>query len=366
MPLNPSSYKKIFKSKYVQDDSDEEVETGNDDDVDLEYKPSTSVNVTTSYTPPSVVSSSYATKKIPMLTSAYLDSHPELNFGSSSATNYNSTSLSSSYLDSVSKPRSTTSYSHDRSLSTTYPDSTSYSSQERTSVSRLPPLPPRSTPSRRILDDSISTERFQSRPLRNLTVVSRSVTPVHSVNRSPSPVDSISWRSNKSVTPAPRRIYPQTSATVDLDDLIGKDESPVVFDANLTFVLGTKGKMKQHVTPIPAHVEKDTASNCLTDKIQDFLKRTDHVMEEWKNTGQRKRDDNNNMSVKERALMGRSKSATNIMIKGFQLYSRANSCSRSSIAKDTSEDCCTEAEVDEVLASSENGTLQTPCILPAN
>ncbi|GJQ77981.1 Myo18 [Trypoxylus dichotomus] len=386
MPLTPSSYKKIFKSKYVQDDSDEEVAVDDDTD-DLDYKPSTS-SVTTSipsYTP-STTSSTYTAKKIPMLTSAYLDSHPELNYNTSAGSSYNS-SLSSNYLDSLSS-KNTTSFSYPRSTTSSYAQGQNYTSSydsrsslatdksfltpERSISSKLPPLPPRITPQRRNFDesapfssDSVSS-RFQSRPLRNLTVVSRSTTPVHSVNRSPSPVDSLSWRSNKSTTPVPRRVYPQTSATVDLDDLVGKEEAPVVFDANLTFVLGCKGKLKQNVTPIPAHTEKDTASSCLTDKIQDFLKRTDHVMEEWKSTG-RRRDDNNNMSVKERALMGRSKSATNIMIKGFQLFSRANSCSRSSIGKDLTEDL-TEAEVDEVLTRSDNipPPAASPCMLPAN
>lgn len=373
MPLTPSSYKKIFKSKYVQDDSDEEVAVA--DDEDLDYKPSITTTSIPSYTPTST-SSTYMTKKIPTLTSAYLDSHPELDYkptGSGSGSAYNSTN----YFDSL----SSTSASYSRATPTyqgqTYTSSRSSLASERSFVtpersvsSRLPPLPPRATPSRRTFDETYSGEsvssRFQSKPLRNLTVVSRSVTPIHSVNRSPSPVDSISWRSNKSTTPAPRRIFPQTSATADLDDLIGREEAPVVFDANLTFVLGCKGKLKQHVTPIPAHTEKDTASNVLTDKIQDFLKRTDHVMDEWKAVGH-KRDDNNNMSVKERALMGRSKSATNIMIKGFQMFSRASSCSKSSVGRDISEDP-TEAEVDEVLIR--NGTVPstsaTPCMLPTN
>lgn len=377
MPLSPSSYKKIFKSKYVQDDSDDEAPLGRDlDDVDDEYKPSSSSNITTSissYTPPTITTSSYATKKIPMLTSAYLDSHPELNFNSSTTSPTYSSSLSSNYFDNLSRSKTpsytrTTAPSH-RSSSLT----SSFLTPERSIPSRLPPLPPRTTPIRRNYDETapFSSEnvsgRFQSRPMRNLTVVSRSVTPVHTVNRPPSPVDSVSWRSNKSTTPAPRRIFPQISTGIDLDDLVGKEEAPVVFDANLTFVLGCKGKMKHNVTPVPAYAEKDTASSCLTDKIQDFLKRTDHVMDEWKVTG-RKRDDNNNMSVKERALMGRSKSATNIMIKGFQLFSKANSCSRSSLARDASDDC-TEAEADEVLANSDHRVHQSPpssCMLPAN
>lgn len=124
----------------------------------------------------------------------------------------------------------------------------------------------------------------------------------------------------------------------------------MVFDANLTFVLGCKGQLRQNLTPIPAHQDADTASNALSNKISDFLQRTDHVMEEWKSMGH-KDDEQHNMRMKKSGgrYIGRSRSATNIMIKGFQYFSRASSCSRSSIARDMEDaDNATVADLDEV------------------
>lgn len=184
---------------------------------------------------------------------------------------------------------------------------------------------------------------------------------VLSPSRSPSP--SVP---TYSTLPA-RRPYTKRYDSLDIDDddegdgLMEKDDSPVVFDANLTFVLGTKAKLRQNVTPIPVSVpppasipsEKDAASSALTNKISNFLQRTDHVMDEWKRVG---RKDNNDDVVKPRnpadKIAGRSRSATNIMIKGYQLFSRANSISsRNSGAKEVSEDCTdcnTDAEIDEL------------------
>lgn len=261
-----------------------------------------------------------------------------------------------------------------------YPTSSSiYSSTSSVPYSRISPigaeyrplnhLPP-SIPSRRItsvkrsylnnLEEDVMERMpmqrrpvlFQTRPLKNLTVLSHSdtKTPIRSVTRSPSPAPSI--KSSTSTTP--RRTFPQvtTKANLNLDELSTKEESPVVFDANLTFVLGTKGKMKQNFVPIPAHLEDSTASSYLTNKISDFLKRTDHVMDEWKSMGRRRNDDDVYGSLRQnckgRKSLGRSSSATNIMIKGFQLFSRANSCSRSSMAREISEDR-TDADGEEVF-----------------
>lgn len=146
-----------------------------------------------------------------------------------------------------------------------------------------------------------------------------------SLTRSPSPVD----RS----TPI-RRIFPQVGASVDLDDLNSKDEAPVVFDANLTLMLGTKGKIRQKVQPLPAYLDERTTSSCLSNKISDFLKRTDHVMDEWKRLGHKDIDDT--FSPQNRSI-SRSRSATNILIKSFQMYSRSGSA-RSSVARDLTDD----------------------------
>ena len=196
-----------------------------------------------------------------------------------------------------------------------------------------PPAPPRRfTPVRRGFADPPSL-MFHTRPLRNLTVVSRS----------PSPSSTGSTRSWS----APRRVFPQVGARARTEELNGREESPVVFDANLTFVLGCKGRMRQNVTAVPAHEDAQTASNALTSKIANFLRKTDHVMDEWRRMGHR---DEGLYEARRAAQQraGRSRSATNILIKGFQLYSRSSSCSRSSVARDFSMDDCTEGEADEV------------------
>ncbi|XP_008194565.1 unconventional myosin-XVIIIa isoform X4 [Tribolium castaneum] len=198
------------------------------------------------------------------------------------------------------------------------------SSSSLSGLPTLPPRPRRTTPIRRGFTDS--QMMFETRPLRNLTVVSRS----------PSPCS----------TSSTRRVFPQVGARSEVEELNGKEVSPVVFDANLSFVLGCKGKLRQKVRPVPAHQEAETASNVLTSKIDRFLRKTDHVMDEWKRLGRRDDDYYGRQLREQRA--GRSKSATNILIKGFQLYSRSSSCSRSSVARDYSLEDCTEAEADEL------------------
>ncbi|XP_023022663.2 myosin heavy chain-like isoform X5 [Leptinotarsa decemlineata] len=204
---------------------------------------------------------------------------------------------------------------------------------------------------------------FQTRPLRGLTVLSdppsRDGTVERGTTRSPSPTISncsvrsgSSFRSTRSASCCPpRRVFPQVyqRSTLDLDSE-DKEDSPVVFDANLTFVLGCKGKLRQNVTPIPAHEDAQTASNALSTKISDFLSRTDHVMDEWKSMGH-KEDEQHSLRMRRSSgrNVGRSRSATNIMIKGFQYFSRASSCSRSSVARESEiTDDPTEAECDEL------------------
>ncbi|CAB3245802.1 unnamed protein product, partial [Arctia plantaginis] len=152
-------------------------------------------------------------------------------------------------------------------------------------------------------------------------------------------------------TPTPRRMYPQTcdnSENVDLKELKSKEQAPVVFDANLSFILGcSKQPLRQRFKPVAAHMEDGTSSNYLSSKIDSFLKRTDHVMDEWRRLGHK--DDSAMFSENNRRL-GRSKSATNIMIKGFTLFSRngsrASSVCRSS--RGISEDRTTVSEMDEL------------------
>lgn len=140
---------------------------------------------------------------------------------------------------------------------------------------------------------------------------------------------------------------------VDFDDLEDKEDAPVVFDANLTFVLGCKTNVKPNFKPVPAHRDRDTASNVLSNKIADFLDRTDHVMDEWKSMGHKedgtkRTAESVRRHAEDRMNIGRCSSATNILIKGFQYFSRASSCNRSSATRELSEDR-TEAQADEVL-----------------
>lgn len=152
-------------------------------------------------------------------------------------------------------------------------------------------------------------------------------------------------------SPTPRRLYPQTSDSsdaVNLQELRSKEQAPVVFDANLSFVLGcNRQPVRQKFKPIAAHLEEGTSSNYLSNKIDNFLKRTDHVMEEWKRLGHK---DDLDVYCNGKRKIGRSKSATNIMIKGFTLFSRtgsrASSVCRSS--RGISEDRTTVSEMDEV------------------
>lgn len=157
-------------------------------------------------------------------------------------------------------------------------------------------------------------------------------------------------------TPTPRRMYPQTcdmSERVDLKELRSREQAPVVFDANMSFVLGcNKQPIRQRFKPVAAHMEEGTSSNYLSSKIDSFLQRTDHVMDEWRRLGHK---DDSDMMFNGKRRVGRSKSATNIMIKGFTLFSRsgsrASSVCRSS--RGISEDRTTVSEMDEVTHTND-------------
>lgn len=144
-----------------------------------------------------------------------------------------------------------------------------------------------------------------------------------------------SRRSIRSLTP--RRIFPQTytpSKTIDLSELRTLDSASTVFDGKLSFVLGCKNqRVHQQFRSSPAHLsEADTASRYLSDRISDFLKRTDHINEEWINhcnrsvSSSRKScdvigiiEDQRNVNDEISKRLARSKSVTNIMIKGYQM-----------------------------------------------
>ncbi|CAD1469292.1 unnamed protein product, partial [Heterotrigona itama] len=227
--------------------------------------------------------------------------------------------------------------------------------------------------SRRLLEPLMSARRPPLPPFR------RPVSKLHTLGltRSPSPCSfssSLSCRSIRSMsvvssrprtsidsptfsTP-PRRMFPLAAALDPMEDLSVKEQAPVVFDASLNFVLGCdKQRVKQSFRPTASHMEPSTASSYLSSKISQFLKRTDHIMDEWRSMGHRDDADNDlNLAsmtrCNERCGMGRSQSATNIMIRGYQYYSRSNSIgknSRRSLSR-TSDDRTLSDGVGQVLS----------------
>ncbi|XP_033164481.1 unconventional myosin-XVIIIa-like isoform X8 [Drosophila mauritiana] len=208
------------------------------------------------------------------------------------------------------------------------------------------------------------------------------------VNRSPSPAFSVSSRcstqssisnftSNSRLQTPPRRVFPQSytrgSGGVDPYEMRQLESSPVVFDGNLSFVLGCQRQpVHQSMRASPSFEDPRTSSAYLSEKIQNFLKRTDHVQEEWTAMARRTRrntsnsgraggsesrcttpgstcsgyDDYDTISLIERqrernsmercGSVGRTRSSQNILTKAFQLAkqlphtptSRGNSVAR--------------------------------------
>lgn len=194
---------------------------------------------------------------------------------------------------------------------------------------------------------SSSSSHFRSRPLTGKIAVIRPNNTMRLFSKSPSPAASLSLSRCSSTTsslfnsircksPTPRRIFPQVAQPMDLDleeELSLKEQAPVVYDASINFVLGIpKQKIRQSFKPTASHLEPETASSLLSSKIANFLQRTDHIMDEWKRLGH-KNDamdiDNMMMPHNRHKSLSRSKSATNIMIKGYQYFSRGNSVAKS-------------------------------------
>lgn len=183
------------------------------------------------------------------------------------------------------------------------------------------------------------------------------------ISRSPSPYSTrSSTASTKSSCSSaksnvsPYRVFPQTSSgqtSAEINQVMKQLEpSSVVFDANMSFFLGTtKQNVLQNMHPTPAHQDPETASNYLSSRISDFLTRTDHVMDEWKGLKKEKFPDKISSVDRDREarkqFVGRSRSVSNnIMVKGYQILqsnqlpptsrSRPNSvCRESSILSDT-------------------------------
>ncbi|XP_046385323.1 unconventional myosin-XVIIIa isoform X7 [Ischnura elegans] len=190
---------------------------------------------------------------------------------------------------------------------------------------------------------------------------SRSVTPSSSYfgdtgypSRGYSPFPPPAPLSHSSSTESfPRRVFPQAGARAGEVAGVARDE-PVVFDAAMTFLLGRTSPapgrgsipIRQAVRPTPSHRMAETVSSALSNKISDFLKRTDHVMDEWKRLG---RADPAEGSGAEGSL-GRSRSAANIAIKTHLRYGSEcrsmRSMSRTSMA--SSEDPLSITELEDV------------------
>lgn len=239
-------------------------------------------------------------------------------------------------------------------------------------VAPRPPLPPKvQKPVRKITSNAITSDLSpQSQPLPSVTKsipkysLSRSRTPTNidynnnsflSLSRNSSFQSFDSTGSFRSTSPSlsqysnnsmntrrslrsvtPRRIFPQVytpSKTIDLSELKSLDDATTVFDGKLSFMLDCNNqRIHQQFRSSPAHMsEADTASRYLSEKISDFLKRTDHINEEWKNHCRRSMsvsrntcdvfaiNDGYNVNDEMSKRLGRSKSVTNIMTKAYQL-----------------------------------------------
>ncbi|XP_034486253.1 unconventional myosin-XVIIIa isoform X5 [Drosophila innubila] len=132
-----------------------------------------------------------------------------------------------------------------------------------------------------------------------LRLLTRSPSPAYSISSRCSTQSSVS-RSSRLETP-PRRVFPQSytrGSGLDAYEMRQLESSPVVFDANLSFVLGCKRQpVHQTLRPTPSFEDPRTSSAYLSEKIQNFLKRTDHVQEEWTAMGRRTRRHNSNSST---------------------------------------------------------------------
>ncbi|XP_076235916.1 unconventional myosin-XVIIIa isoform X3 [Calliopsis andreniformis] len=208
-------------------------------------------------------------------------------------------------------------------------------SVEMNNLLRRPPLPPC------ILRRPLSrVQTISSGSMRSLSPASLSSNLSYrskSLSISPRPRSRMDSPTNFAIPP--RRVYPidNVRSMGTMEEASVKEQAPVVFDASLNFVLGCdKQRVRQCFKPTASHLEPTTASSYLSSKISQFLKRTDHIMDEWRSLGHRDDADNDldlQMNDKPRCVMGRSQSATNIMIRGFQYYSRSNSVARSSCSR---------------------------------
>lgn len=211
-------------------------------------------------------------------------------------------------------------------------------------LAKRPPLPPhynhQKRPSSRghIVSSTSHTVRSPS-PCSVSSSVSYRAKSLSAGVRSPSVSSSrsrLSQLESPTFSTPPRRTYPRESTrSPSIEDVLVKEQAPVVFDASLNFILGCeRQRVKQSFRPTASHLDASTASSYLSSKISQFLKRTDHIMDEWRSLGHKDEIDDESISLpyardRPRSVIGRSQSATNIMIRGYQYYSRSNSVAKS-------------------------------------
>lgn len=253
-------------------------------------------------------------------------------------------------------PISSSSYSSSSSMHLTMNDSIAY----------LPPMVRR----RPVIRPILSPDRINSSYLSSTSMPKRGSyfnmppTPIivpaklmrnpsseFSFSRSPSPysfrstITSNSVRA-QSVSSSSRRIFPQSyqsEKSLNLNEYNCLEQAPVVYDANLSFDIGAnKQKVRSSLRPSPAFNEPETASNYLSDKIKNFLKRTDHVMEEWQKVG----GHSGRCSSVADERFARSKSVQNIMIRS-QRYKSVDLPPTSSRASSIVQDCYSQCDDDD-------------------
>jgi len=205
---------------------------------------------------------------------------------------------------------------------------------------RRPPLPPshphRRPSSRGHVIGNLNTMMRSPSPCSISSSVSYRAKSIGARSPSVASTRSRSQLASSMFSTPPRRMYPcESTSSPSMEDVLVKEQAPVVFDASLNFVLGCeRQRVKQCFRPTASHLEPSTASSYLSSKISQFLKRTDHVMDEWRSLGHRDETDDEPISLpyareRNRGVLGRSQSATNIMIRGYQYYSRSNSVAKS-------------------------------------
>lgn len=199
----------------------------------------------------------------------------------------------------------------------------------------------------------------------NSNPVSRSNSSEYSFSRSPSPYSFRSTVSNnsvraQSVSCSSRRIFPQnyqSDKSLNLNEYNCLEQAPIVYDANLSFDIGAnKQKVRSSVRPSPAYNEPETASNYLSDKIKNFLNRTDHVMEEWQKSLGR-------CSSVANERFARSKSVTNIMIRSKR-YKSVDLPPTSSRASSIVQDCLSKCDDDDDKTLMDDDEVKISTILP--